>query len=143
MRRAGTAPQQLFGSSGLAVSQLVFSQLGRFGAQESTLTGDGSIRMEGAGSATPISLRPGDWLVLEDLRNFRVKGSWADDQFRLQLSGVAGLLRSTSASNRMEDRRLSLFESVTRNAKLAALFAVLVWLVPTLVAGRRVWVGKD
>jgi hypothetical protein len=123
--------------SGVVVDEVKFHDLGPTGQPLSTLAG-GAIRYEEHPGVDPVILKPGDFLVLDDLRQFRLLDAVLAEQNRLQLRlhGIAGKF-SSGPSGFVHDRRLTYFDILWRSPKLAALFTILIWVVPTLVAGRR------
>jgi hypothetical protein len=74
----------------------------------------------------PVAIRKGDWLTIQNLRNFRLSEldfTKGDPGLRLRMEGVAGGIWSGSPG-KPADRRLDRFDLLWRNQKLAALVAI-------------------
>jgi hypothetical protein len=127
------------GESGLAVDQVDFLDQGPAGQPRSTLAGAATIHYPEIPGATTVELRPPDFLILDDLRRFRLLQAALGETertLRFRFHGVAGKLASGPPGS-VRDRRFTRFDALWGNPKLAALFTILVWLAPTLIALRR------
>jgi len=130
--------QPVLAKTGPAVEAVQFLDQGRTGEPESTLVGPGAIRYEEYPGVDPVRLNANDFLIVEDLRRFRLLRAAPGEQaksLQVSLHGVAGRLASGPAGF-VRDRRRTRFDSLWRSPTLATLFTVLVWLVPTLAGVR-------
>jgi hypothetical protein len=122
----------------LAVDRVEFQDLGRTGLPESTVSAGGTIRFEETGGAD-VKLKGGDFLILENLRDFlvrRVEFADAAESVRVRLYGTAGKVRSGPRDN-VRSRGRSRFDQLWESAAVVKVFTILVWLIPTLIAARR------
>jgi hypothetical protein len=132
----------LLDGNGLEVVQLEFVRQGKLTPEpESALTGPGKIQFAGHPEAVDVAAK--DVLELGELRDFHIANAdlflQGDEQtsLRLKLTGTAGSLRSGPAGL-AEERRLSLFDVARHDQQMVALFVILLlWLAPTLIAGRN------
>jgi TIR domain len=129
----------LLGRSGLNIDDLSFLRAARLTPKlETTLDGPGSIKFVDHQGVDSVSLQKNHLLTLGGLRDFHILGATfsSDDKLKVQLNGTAGSLFSGLPGEVM-DRRLTLFDVAWHNPKLTALFTIFVWLIPTLIAGRK------
>jgi hypothetical protein len=130
---------RLLDQSGLAIDRVEFVRAARLTPDpQTTLDGPGTVKFVGHQGVDPVSLQANDLLKLSDLREFRLLDAalTKDDKLRVRLSGIAGSL-SSGPPGSVLDRRLTLFDVMWHNPRVAALFTILVWLVTTLIAGRK------
>ena len=122
-----------------AVEQAEFLDLGPTGRPVSTLTGTGTVRYVDHSGIEPVQVSANDSIVLGGLRDFLLRQVELMEHkggLRLLFRGVAGRV-SSGPENSTRDLRLTQFDILWRNRALVALFAVLGWLVPTLLGIRR------
>lgn len=133
--------ESFLSQAGFAVDQVRFLDQGPTGQPESTLAGAGALDYARYPAVRPVPLSAGDFLSLGDLRGFYLRDiAPADDtrSLRVHLGGIAGQIRSGPAG-RVADRRLTYFDSLRQNPIIVTLFTILAWVVPTLIAARKLY----
>lgn len=124
---------------GFGIDRVEFLDQDAVGRPVSTLSGPGTIEFQRAPSIMPVRLGANEFLNLGRLESFYVQEAapaTLERSLQIRMEGVAGKLESGPAGL-IEDRRPSRFDLLWKNSTLAALFTVLAWLVPTLVAVRK------
>lgn len=133
--------ESFLGKAGFAVDQVRFLNQGTTGQPESTLAGAGVIRYPRYPAARPVPLSAGDFFILVDLREFHLRkivpGEGAKS-LQIRLGGVAGKISSGPAGS-VRDRRLTYFDHLRQSSIITTLFAILAWMVPTLIAARNLY----
>lgn len=127
--------------SDLRVSGIEFAAQGPTGAAVTTVSGEGTIGFPGTPDKAKIAVTDGHYVVLGDPRNFFLrKLVFQPDQraLRLEAGGVAGSLRSGPVG-RVEERALTWFDSIWHQPWVVQLFALAAWLLPTTLAGYRLF----
>jgi len=138
---AANRKESFLGKAGFAVDQVRFLDQGTTGQPESTLSGTGVIEYTHYPAATAVPLSGGDFLSLDDLKGFYLREiAPADDMnsLRVRMGGVVGKIRSGPVGS-VTDRRLTNFDRLRQNPTLVTLFTVLGWVVPTLIAARKLY----
>jgi hypothetical protein len=136
----------LLGQSRLAIDRVEFVRAGRLTPQPTTtLDGPGTINYVGEQGEKPVDLRAKDLLLLCKLQKLPCKPQrfdlteatlTMDDKLHVHLIGTANTLLSGPPGS-LVDRRRNLFDVARHNRTLAASFTMIVWLIPTLIAGRK------
>lgn len=123
----------------LHVSDVEFLNQGSTGERLSTVSGEGSIGFPDAAGAQRISVTRGEYVILGGLENFFVRTLTLQADpgaIRLKAGGVAGSLRSGPAGG-VRERALTWFDWIWHQPRSAQLFGLLVWLLPTMLAGYK------
>jgi hypothetical protein len=154
IRVAGGGRVNLLPGRGLAVDGASFEDSEEPSAPESSLDGSGKINFVEPEGSNPVPLEPYDILSIGHLDRFFVREAVlerknekeatvagpiegdSEETLQLLLGGEVGTLNS-GPRGLVKDRRLTLFDELWHNPRLLALYTILVWLVPTLVAVRK------
>jgi len=126
--------------SSFQIEQLEFLEQGPAGPPVSSIKADGTIRYRRFPAVQGVQVKAGDFLTIEDLRSFflrEVAFTEQGNQMRIRLEGVAGKARSGPGAGAMRDLRLTRFDMLWNNQRLAALFTLLGWLVVTSIGLRK------
>jgi TIR domain len=135
---SGAAPPVLLPVP-LRVSALQLATQGLSGEALSTVSGEGRVVYVEAENQKGIDVKPGDYIVLDDLRNFYIRsvGFQSDTgEIRLVAGGIAGSLKLGPAGG-IRERALTWFDSVWHQPRSVQVFALAVWLFPTTLAGYK------
>jgi hypothetical protein len=114
------------------------------GEAESTLSGVGKIRFVGFPDSLTVPLEPRIFVEIGGLQQFYVRDLTLVDnaQLRLNLSGVVEKL-CVGPKGAVTDRRPSWFQALRFNPTAATVFAMLSWVIPTVLAARKYLRGKS
>jgi TIR domain len=126
-------------SAPLRVSALKLTEQGSVGEVLSTVSGEGRISYAEVEGQKAIAVKPGDYIVPDGLRNFYIRSIGFQSEsgaVRLLAGGVAGSLKSGPAGA-IRERAITWFDSVWHQARSVQLFALVVWLFPTTLAGYK------
>jgi TIR domain len=135
---SGTAPPSLLPAP-LRVSALDLAAQGPLGEPLSTVSGEGRIAYVGLEAAKGIDVKTGDFVVFRDLQNFYIRSVDFQPEpgmLRLLAGGVAGSLQSGPAGG-IQERALTWFDWLWQQPRSVQLFALVVWLFPTTLAGYK------
>ena len=113
------------------------------GEPTSTIIGDGKITFDDHPGLPPVTLGADHFLTLAPADSFYNNGIVLTDDgrgFSVTLRGAVTSL-STGPKGSITDRRPSVFSAWSNSSGLIALFAIIGWLVPTLVAARSFVLG--
>lgn len=139
-RGSGWAP---LAEGGIPVSTVDFTRQGPSGERLSSLVGPGSLRYPDLPAKGSLALGAGELVNLEDLQRARIESlgiSHRDGRLSLKLTldAVASLVR-IGTPEQPRDARLTWFDQLWHSPVLGILFAIVVWLFPTTLAGYKLW----
>jgi hypothetical protein len=123
----------------LLVSALKMTEQGPVGEALSTVSGEGRIGYADAEDHKDIDVESGDYVTLDRLRNFYIRSirfQSATGTMRLVAGGVAGSLKS-GPRDAIHERAVTWFDFLWHQPRSVQLFALVVWLFPTTVAGYK------
>jgi hypothetical protein len=133
-------------ASDVAVATLEFTRQDPSGERVSALTGNGLITFPAYPHLGSITINESDAVGLERLDKFSIKSltlSPGVSGVRLVGNGMAGQIRTKTGQIPIE-RHLTAFDALTHNSGLTALFALVVWFIPTTIGALRLFKGfKD
>jgi hypothetical protein len=135
-----SSPPQLLPSP-LPVTALKLTEQGPVGEVLSTVSGKGRIAYDEAEAEKSINVEAGDYIVLDDLRNFYIRSIGFQSEngaIRLVAGGVAGSLKSGPRGATYE-RSGTWFDFVWYQPRSVQLFALVVWLFPTTLAAYKLF----
>jgi TIR domain-containing protein len=125
----------------LRVSALKLTEQGSANEVLSTVSGDGKVGYADAEDRKDIAVKPGDYIVPGDLRNFYIRSigfQSESGEIRLVAGGVAGSLKS-GPPGAIHERAITWFDSVWHQPRSLQLFALAIWLFPTTLAGYKLF----
>lgn len=126
-------------STGIAVATLDFTRQDPSGERVSAVTGKGLITFPEYPHLGSMTISESDGLGLERLDQFSIKeltmspGSHGID---LVGEGMVGQIRIRTGQILIE-RHLTAFDALKHNSQLMALFAIIVWVVPTVIGAHK------
>jgi len=136
---APTAGPDVFPRPGIPITAIAFTEQGATGGPASALTTDGELSFPDYPAMARSPLKPPDVLVLAGLERFHVEAIAPVAQgIRVRASGVAREIRAGSGPS-VRDLRPSRFDVLRQNRALVAVFSIAVWVVPTTIAGYRLY----
>lgn len=134
----------LFSTGGIPVTSLDFSRLDKIGNRVTALVKAGEITYpdyQDYSGVEKVSLEDSDFIGLDQLEKFSIKKISLDPEHKgigFVLEGMAGHLR-TGSQEFPTDHRLTLFNALWKNPKLAALFTIIIWVFPITVGAYRLY----
>ena len=137
---------ELFSSAGIPVTSLDFSRLDKIGNRVTALVERGEITYpdyQGYPNITKVSFEPPDFIELNHLERFTIRKIFLDREhkgIRFILEGIAGHVK-TGSQEFEKDHRLNLFNSLSKNHKLVALYGVIGWVISITVWGYTLYKG--
>lgn len=132
-----------FSKEVIPVTALEFTHQRETGGYRTALVKEGRINYPGYPQMSEKSVRPPDFLSLNNLERFRIKEVTLDPQQKgisLRLEGIAGAIRAGSQEF-LRDYRLTLFDTLWLNPRLVLLFSIIVWIFPTTIGGYKLYKG--
>ena len=139
-RGSATAPLT---EGGIPVGAVDFTRQGPSGERQSSLVGPGGLRYPDLPAKGALMLAAGDFVSLEGLRRARLESLdilHQDGQagLKLTLDAVASRVR-IGTPQQPRDARLTWFDLLWHSPLIGALFAIVVWIFPTTLAGYKLW----
>ena len=133
-----------FYEGSIPVISLDFTRQDESGNPVTALVKDGEITYPGYPGIDKVVVKASDFIGLDRLEKFRIEQIALDPErkvIRIGLHGIAGHIR-TGSPGYPEDHRLSGFDALWKNPGLMLLIGIMVWLLPTLAGGYRLYKGK-
>jgi hypothetical protein len=125
----------------LPVSALKLTEQGPVGEVQSTISGEGRITYDEAQDQKVIDIKPRDYIALDDFRNFdirRVGFQSENGAIHLVAGGTVGSLKAGPA-RAIHERAVTWFDYLWHQPQSVQLFALVVWLFPTTLAGYKLF----
>lgn len=127
----------------IPVSSVDFTRQGPFGERRSSLIGPGTLSYPDLEAKEPLALAPGEFVSLDGLEKARIESLDVNNEgertgLQLTLDAVAAFVR-VGTPEQPRDARLTWFDWLWHQPMLSTLFAIIVWLFPTTLAGYRLW----
>jgi hypothetical protein len=128
----------LLDRSGVKIDRISFLRGGRLTpGSQTTLTGPSSVDFLEEDGAKQLILKTNDVLETGELRDARIVSAVLNKDDMLSVR-VVGTTRSLVAGPIPGvDRRPTLFELVSHQPAVMALFAIIVWIFPTVISIRK------
>jgi hypothetical protein len=123
----------------IAVDSVEFLEQEAAGQRTTAVSGPGSITFEDYPTAAPVKLRSGDFVMLDDVRNFllrRIEFSDNRDDFRVHLYGIASRVRS-GPTGYVRSRGITRLDQLWWSPAVVKVFTALALVVPFLIGFRR------
>jgi hypothetical protein len=134
-------PAAVFSPHGVGVDAIEVTRQGPLGKLESSITGKSEITYPDDPKADGIPLNTADFIVLGELKRFRIEKIELDPathSMQLTAGGMAGVLR-TGKEGFGQDRRITNFYRLWHSPQLILLFGIVIWVFPTTVAGYKLY----
>jgi hypothetical protein len=131
----------LFAKEVIPVTAMEFIHQKETGDYRTALVKEGSIIYPKYPQLKEKTVRPPDFLSLENLEKFQIKEIGFDPHKQgifLRMEGIAGSIRS-GTQDFIRDYRLTLFDTLWLNPRLMIIFSILVWIFPTTVGGYKLF----
>jgi hypothetical protein len=137
----------LLEASQIPVSAVALTRQGPTGERHSSLIGPGTLRYPSLPGKAPVKLMAGDHVSLDGLRKARIKSLGLDTGLgptkdhvglKLTLDAVASTVR-VGTPEQPRDARLTWFDWLWHDPVVGIMLAIIVWVLPTTVAGYRLW----
>jgi hypothetical protein len=128
-------------STDIAVATLEFMRQDPSGERVSALTGQGLITFPEYPHLGRMTIGESDGVGLERLDRFSIKEltvSPDSDGISLVGEGMVGQIRTRTGQIPIE-RHLTAFDALKHNSQLMALFAIIVWVVPTAIGAHKLF----
>lgn len=128
-------------STDVAVATLEFTRQDPSGERVSALTGKGLITFLEYPQLGSLTLSESEAVGLERLDRFSIKElalSPSANGITLVGEGMVGQIRTRTGQIPIK-RHLTAFDALKHNSQLMALFAIIVWVVPTTIAAYRLF----
>jgi len=127
----------------IPVRAVEFTRQGPLGERLSSLVGGGTLRYPELPAKDPLPLAAGTLISLDGLARARIESLRVVNEdgrvgLRLTLDAVAAGVR-IGTPEQPRDARLSWFDWLWHQPGLGALFATVVWLFTTTLAGYKLW----
>jgi hypothetical protein len=126
-------------ASQVPVSALEFTRQGPFGERVSALTGKGSITFPQYPKLGSVAMSDSEVVGLEGLDKFSINKltlSPGEHGMSLVGEGMAVQIRTRTGQIPIE-RHVTAFDALSQSSKLAALVAIIGWMVPTAIGLQR------
>lgn len=136
---AGDAPLDLLNSRGAPIAKIDLTHQGNDWYVETVLTDKGRISFLDYPQREEISVQPGEFLGLDDLRDARVtklQFGRAPAALTLQMQGTMGHIRTRSGAT-LVDHRLTRFDQLWYESSVAILFSIAVWVFSVTLGAYR------
>jgi hypothetical protein len=133
--------QKVFPREPIPVTALEFTWQGESGSRVSSLVSVGAIGYPSFPSIPKGEFKPPDLIGLDQLEGFQIEEIGLDpvnEGLRLRLSGIAGHV-ATGAREHAKDHRLTVFDMLLKKPVAIAVLGFVVWMLPTGLAGYRLW----
>jgi hypothetical protein len=137
-----SGPSTTTSFSGLQVTTLDFTRQDSAGQRVSALTDEGTITFPDYPHLGTVPVSKDDAIGLERLERFTIKEiSLATKTGGLHLigDGMAKQVRTKTGQIPIQSRRLTAFDALWHNPQLAALFTIIVWVIPTTLGALKFW----
>ena len=137
---AGQSATPIF--SGIPVTTLDFTIQGELGERVSALTGKGIITFPDYPHLGSVSITKDDAIGLDHLDRFTIKQvSLSENGSGLHLvgDGMAKQIRTKTGQIPIQSRRLTAFDALWHNARLAVLFTIVAAIFSASLGAYRLW----